>query len=79
MLENVETVLAVELLAACQGLDYVHKKSKLVSTPPVEAVLARVRKEVEYWSQDRYMSPDILKALELIRSGEVLTIAHANL
>lgn len=68
VVENVETVIAIELLAACQALEFFRPAT---STPPLEAVHALVRKHVRPWDKDRIMHSDIDAALELIRSGEV--------
>lgn len=68
VVENVEFVLAVELLCACQALDFLRP---LTSTKPIEAVWNLVRSQVTFMDSDRYLSPDIQKCAELIRSGQV--------
>eukprot|EP01096_Ripella_sp_DP13-Kostka_P005405 TRINITY_DN1843_c0_g1_i1.p1 TRINITY_DN1843_c0_g1~~TRINITY_DN1843_c0_g1_i1.p1 ORF type:complete len:529 (+),score=216.08 TRINITY_DN1843_c0_g1_i1:110-1696(+) len=65
---NVETVLAIELLAACQAIDFLRP---LRSTEPLEKLHELVRSKVATWDQDRFMNPDIEAATELIRSGAV--------
>jgi histidine ammonia-lyase len=69
IVENVENVLAIELLAACQGIDL---RRPLRTTAPLEAVHALVRTKVATWEKDRYLHPDIEAAAEMIRSGQVV-------
>eukprot|EP00698_Gefionella_okellyi_P008736 TRINITY_DN2182_c0_g1_i1.p1 TRINITY_DN2182_c0_g1~~TRINITY_DN2182_c0_g1_i1.p1 ORF type:complete len:539 (+),score=96.54 TRINITY_DN2182_c0_g1_i1:59-1618(+) len=68
VVENVETVIAIELLAACQALDM---RRPLSSTAPLEAVHALVRSVVPHYGADRFMAPDIAAAVELVQSGRV--------
>jgi histidine ammonia-lyase len=46
---NVRRVLSMELLAACQGIDLLRP---LTTTPRLEALHARVRKEIPYFEED---------------------------
>lgn len=68
IVENVERVLAIELLAACQGIEL---RRPLRTTDPLEAVHALVRSKVPAWDKDRYFHPDIEAATEMIASGQV--------
>lgn len=76
VVEHVETVIAIELLAACQALEF-HRPHR--TTEPLEAVHALIRTKVAPWNKDRHMSPDIQAALHLVQSGAVLETAAANL
>lgn len=69
VVSNVETVLAIELLAACQGLEFL-RPSK--STAPLEAVHSLVRSKVKPWDRDRVMHPDIDAVIELIKTGQIV-------
>lgn len=69
VVRNVETILAIELLCACQALDLLHP---LQGTGPVRKILAYVREHVAFWKEDRYMKPDITAALRLVQSGSLL-------
>lgn len=69
VIENVETVIAIEILAACQAVD-LHRPLK--TTPPLEALHALVRRVAAPWVKDRQMSPDIDAVHELVRSGAAL-------
>jgi len=54
---NVRRILAVELLAAAQGIDLLRP---LVSSAPLEVLHADVRRQVAgAWDQDREMAPDL--------------------
>jgi len=70
VIENVETVLAIELLCACQALDLLRPKG-LTTTAPLEAVHACVREVVDTYTSDRIMAPDIEKARLLVQSGRI--------
>ena len=63
------TVIAIELLAACQALD-LHRP--LTTTAPLEALYALVRKHVDPWKCDRQMAPDIKAVQTLVQSGALL-------
>ena len=63
---NVRNVLAIELLCACQGIDF---RRPLRSSAPVEQAHALVRKLVPSMDRDRAVSPDILHVADAIREG----------
>jgi histidine ammonia-lyase len=64
--DNTAVILAVELLAACQGVDF---RAPLKSSAKLEQAQQLLRQEVPFYDQDRYFAPDIEKAKLLIRSG----------
>ncbi len=66
MAENSAGVLAIELLAACQGVDF---RAPLKTSPLLEEAKALVRGVVAFYDQDRYFAPDIKKAQELVQQG----------
>mmetsp|Transcript_12889 Transcript_12889/g.20855 ORF Transcript_12889/g.20855 Transcript_12889/m.20855 type:complete len:642 (+) Transcript_12889:132-2057(+) len=68
VVENVERVVAIELLAASQALD-LHRPLK--TTPALEALHALVRTVANPWDADRIMNTDIDEVTQLIRSGKV--------
>jgi histidine ammonia-lyase len=51
-----ETVLAIELLAAAQALDL---RRPLVSSPPLEDLHRRLRARVPFWDRDRQAAPAV--------------------
>ena len=72
MTENASAVIAIELLAAAQACDF---HLPLVSSPPLEAVRRLLRSEVPHLDEDRHIHPDIVKAIDFIRSGAVAATA----
>lgn len=69
VVEHVEAVVAIEILAACQALDLLRP---LRTTAALEALHALVRTRVAPLDKDRFMKPDIDAVIELVRSGQVL-------
>ena len=70
---NARRVLAIELLAAAQALDF-HRPLR-----PAKAVAAAhraIRRRVSHLSRDRVLATDIETVAGLIRSGEVLRAAE---
>jgi histidine ammonia-lyase len=72
MAENLVQILAIELLAACQGCDF---HAPLTSSAPVQRVRGLVRGRVPHLDDDRYLAPEIAAAADLVRSGAVLDAA----
>ncbi|MEM6640338.1 MAG: histidine ammonia-lyase [Pseudomonadota bacterium] len=66
MNENTCYVLAVELLAAAQGLDL---RRPLRSNEKIETAYDTVRRVVKKWDKDRYFQPDLEAVATLIRDG----------
>jgi len=60
-----ETVLAIELLAAGQALDL---RRPLVSSPPLEDLHRFLRARVAFWERDRQAAPAIEGAREALRN-----------
>ena len=65
---NVRQVLAIEMLAAAQGIDLLRPQR---SSPRLEAVHAWVRTAVAPWNEDREMAPDLAAADRLLASGDI--------
>lgn len=65
MAENTRAIVAIELLAACQGIDF---RAPLQSSVTLERARAMIRQEVPFYDHDRYFSPDIKKVETLIES-----------
>ncbi|MDJ0387276.1 histidine ammonia-lyase [Roseomonas sp. E05] len=66
MADNTATILAIELLAAAQGVGFHHP---LASSVPLEAAIARVREVAAPWDEDRHMAPDIAAVKRLVERG----------
>ncbi|HEY3073428.1 MAG TPA: histidine ammonia-lyase [Candidatus Limnocylindrales bacterium] len=78
VLENVEHVLAIELLVAAQALDL--RLARVPDAQPgtgVREALARVRRRVPFLAADREPGPDLAAAGELVRSGVLVDILGA--
>jgi histidine ammonia-lyase len=66
MAANAASIIAIELLAAAQGIEF-HRPLK--SSRPLEAALAALRRSVPRYDRDRFFAPDIEAATHLVRSG----------
>lgn len=73
MSENTFAILAVEWLAACQGLDF---RAPLKSSPLVEQGKAALRASVPFYDEDRYFAPDIEKAKQLLKDRVLAELLH---
>jgi histidine ammonia-lyase len=71
---NTRQVLAIELVAAAEALEF---RRPLRSSPALEAVHALLRTRVAPRERDRVISPDIDAAAHLVASGNVLAAAEA--
>lgn len=69
MVENAQSIVAIELLAAAQGC---HFHEPLKSSAVLECVLSVVRSRVPFMSADRYLHPDLTAAAELVRGEQIL-------
>ena len=65
--ENVENVIAIELLAACQGVWLLGEKP----TEPLQKVYDLVRENVTPYTRDRFMSPDIKHVHKLVKENKI--------
>ncbi|MEO2217310.1 histidine ammonia-lyase [Chromobacterium vaccinii] len=66
MAGNTAGILGVELLAACQGIDF---RAPNKSSDKLEAAKGMLREQVPFYDKDRYFAPDIEKAAALVASG----------
>jgi histidine ammonia-lyase len=73
LLRNVESVLAVEVMCATQGIDF---RRPLRGSRAVEAAHAEVRSLVPALTADRVLGPDIERLALAIRQGRFATLAH---
>ena len=65
VVDNVEKVLAIELLTAVQALEF---RRPLQSSPAIEAIVYAFRKEVSFNEADRILQVDMLKAIAFIQN-----------
>jgi histidine ammonia-lyase len=71
MADNTATIVAIELLAAAQGIDL---RRPLKSSPALEAAKAELRKVAAFWDRDRAMAPDIAASKALVQAGRLRSI-----
>ena len=76
MADNTAGILAVEYLAACQGVDF---RAPLKASARLEQAKQVLREQVTFYDKDRYFSPDIEKAKSLIVSGQLNGFMPAKL
>ncbi len=69
MIENTATILAIEVLAACQGLDF---RQPLLTSSRLQKIHRYVRTLVSHYEEDRYFSPDIATIKQQILMGKFL-------
>ncbi|MDQ1426391.1 MAG: histidine ammonia-lyase, partial [Acidimicrobiaceae bacterium] len=73
-IDNLRRILAIELMCAGAALDL---RAPLLPAPGTGAALAALRTRVAGPGPDRWLSPELLAAEELLRSGAVLTAVTA--
>ena len=66
MAGNSSAVVAIELLAAAQGVEF---HAPLQSSPQLQEVLKMIRAQVPAYDQDRYFAPDIAAARAWVEDG----------
>jgi histidine ammonia-lyase len=67
MLDNVDDIVAIELLAAAQGIDFHHPQK---SSPAIENVMTAIRELSPPFKEDRSLSADIRRVSVTIDEGE---------
>jgi histidine ammonia-lyase len=67
MLDNVADIVAIELLAAAQGIDFHHPQK---SSPAIEDVIEAIRALSPAFTEDRSLSADIRRIAVTIDEGE---------
>jgi histidine ammonia-lyase len=63
IIENVQGILTIELLAACQGIDL---RKPLATSEKLRTIVDLVREKVPFWDEDRYFALDLEKAKSLV-------------
>jgi len=64
---NLERVLAIELMAAFQAMEFLRP---LRSSAPLERVRRAFRRRVKAWTHDRELHPDLVRAAEFLQSED---------
>lgn len=73
ILANVQNIVAIEVLCACQGLEFTDK-TRLA--PATRAVYDLVREHVPALKADRFLEPEIRIMRDLVVSGKILKAAE---
>lgn len=63
---NSASIVAIELLAAAQGLDF---RLPCKTSPLLEQARGLIRQKVQFFDHDRYFAPDIQAVTELVQKG----------
>ncbi len=69
IVDNVEEVVAIELLCGAQGIDLF---TNLKAGDGTMAAYETIREVVDYMKEDRFLSADIAKVKALLRSGKIV-------
>ena len=72
VIDNLEKILAIELLCAAQALDF---RKPLKSSKVLADVHNTIREKIDFAEEDRIFSIDIEKAILLIKDREILSTA----
>jgi len=72
VIDNVDKIIAIELLCACQAIDFLRP---LKSTPILEAIHQKVRQLIPHINEDQPLDEILENAIQLIKSTELLEIA----
>lgn len=66
MAENTAGIVAIELLAAAQGIDF---RAPLKTAPVLQSAHGMVRERAAFYDHDRYFAPDIESVRSLVEAG----------
>jgi histidine ammonia-lyase len=76
MAGNVAAIVAIELLAAAQGVDL---RAPLTTSPRLLPALERIRSEAAFWDRDRAFAPDLVRVRALVEQGAFMPLIGADL
>jgi len=71
---NTRRILAIELVAACQALEF---RKPLTTSAPLRAAYDRLRLQVPPHDRDRFLAPDLEAAAVLVAAGSIADAAAA--
>jgi histidine ammonia-lyase len=72
IIENVETILAIELMTAAQGLDFRGARQGVGLGAGTHAAYHRIRSSLPFLGRDAIIYPHIQQALAMIQDGSLL-------
>jgi histidine ammonia-lyase len=73
VLENLEKVLAIELMTASQALAF---RRPLRTSPQLEQILEPFREAVPFVSEDRVLHDDMMRSVQFLRAFPLMNILH---
>lgn len=76
MLDNVANIVAIELLAAAQGIEFHHPRK---SSPGIERIITKLREVSPAYADDRSLSADFARVARLVNDGFFCTCAESIL
>ncbi|HQR12185.1 MAG TPA: histidine ammonia-lyase [Casimicrobiaceae bacterium] len=74
MAGNTSAIVAIELLAAAQGIDF---RAPLKTSAKLARALAMIRSEAAFWERDRAFSPDLAAMRRRVEDGAFLPFVGA--
>ncbi len=66
--DNTANILAIELLAAAQGVDL---RAPFLTSARLQAVMREIRSRVAHYDIDHYLAPDIAAITDAVKSGVI--------
>jgi len=76
MAGNAAAIVAIELLAAAQGVEL---HAPLATSPRLQCALQRIRREAAFWDRDRAFAPDLARIRSLVEEGAFVSLVGATL
>lgn len=69
MAQNTATIVGIEMLCAAQGIDF---HAPLKTSAPLQTLMQAIRAEAPFYSEDRYLAPDIQAITDAVLSQRLL-------
>jgi histidine ammonia-lyase len=69
MAGNTSAIVAIELLAAAQGIEF---RAPLTTSPQLAKAFALVRAKARFWDRDRAFAPDLAAMRHCVEAGDFL-------
>ncbi|HWP82999.1 MAG TPA: histidine ammonia-lyase [Bacteroidota bacterium] len=82
VLDNVQTVLAIEALCGAQGLDFARRingTTPMKAGKGTEAAYQAIRSRIPYLEEDRVLYDDIHKAVKLVRDSSLIKAVEKHI
>ncbi|MHA7870850.1 MAG: histidine ammonia-lyase [Hyphococcus sp.] len=76
MNENLFRIVGIELLTAAQGIEF---RKPLKTSPALQDVIAKVRKDIPALAEDRFMADDLAAAGDMVANRSIQTDIELNL